>query len=84
MFVGLHLLPNSVSMSFGSVFAGWMMHRTGKYKMINLIFGSFPFLATSLIAMMQEDSGPMQSWLSIVCPFDFTSQFRLSAFLVMF
>ncbi|KAF7295894.1 Vacuolar amino acid permease [Mycena chlorophos] len=26
---GLHLMPNSVSMSTGSVFAGWVMHRTG-------------------------------------------------------
>ncbi|KAG7453193.1 MFS general substrate transporter [Guyanagaster necrorhizus] len=63
---GLHLAPNSVSMSAGSVFAGWMMHRTGKYKMINLICGLFPFIATLLILQMKEDSGPIQSWLSIV------------------
>ena len=43
-----------------------MMHRTGKYKMINLIFGFFPFIGASLILMMQEDSGPLQLWLSIV------------------
>jgi len=78
---GLHLLPNSVSMSFGSVFAGWMMHRTGKYKMINLIFGSFPFLATSLIAMMQEDSGPIQSWLSII-PLGFGNAVVLQTMLI--
>ncbi len=65
-FSGLHLAPNSLSMSTGSIFAGWMMHRTGKYKTINLICGLFPFVATVLILQMKEDSGPIQSWLSIV------------------
>ncbi|KAH0828776.1 major facilitator superfamily domain-containing protein [Lanmaoa asiatica] len=39
---GLHLLPDSVAMGLGSLFSGWLMHRTGKYKTINLIFGIFP------------------------------------------
>jgi hypothetical protein len=42
------------------------MHRTGKYKLLNLIFGLFPFVAAILIRMMHEDSGPIQLWLSIV------------------
>ncbi|KAJ8595827.1 MFS general substrate transporter [Rhizopogon salebrosus TDB-379] len=63
---GLHLLPNSTSMSIGSLFAGWMMHRTGKYKLINLIFGAFPFIGITLITLMREDSGPLQMWLSII------------------
>lgn len=65
-FIGLHLLPNSLSMSLGSVFAGWMMHKTGRYKTINLIFGAFPFIGAALIYRINEDSGPIQSWLSIV------------------
>jgi len=44
----------------------WMMHRTGKYKLINLIFGLFPFVGITLITLMREDSGPLQMWLSIV------------------
>jgi hypothetical protein len=44
----------------------WMMHRTGKYKLINLIFGFFPVIGISLITLMREDSGPLQMWLSIV------------------
>jgi hypothetical protein len=44
----------------------WMMHRTGRYKALNLIFGVFPFVATVLISMMREDSGPLQLWFSIV------------------
>ncbi|KAL0953019.1 hypothetical protein HGRIS_007222 [Hohenbuehelia grisea] len=78
---GLHLLPNSVSMSCGSVFAGWMMHRTGRYKMINLIFGAFPFLATVLIIQMKESSGPMQLWLSII-PLGFGNAVVLQTMLI--
>ena len=67
--IGLHLLPNSVSMSTGSVFAGWVMHKTGRYKTLNAIFGIFPFVATIFISLMHEGMGPVQSWLSIVsCP----------------
>jgi len=53
-------------MSTGSVFAGLVMHRTGKYKLLNLTFGIFPFIATILIRKMRVDSGPLQLWLSIV------------------
>ena len=42
------------------------MHATGRYKTINLIFGVFPFIGAVLIYRMREDSGPIQSWLSIV------------------
>ncbi|KAJ6567003.1 vacuolar amino acid permease [Mycena capillaripes] len=63
---GLHMMPNSISLSTGSVFAGWMMHKTGRYKAINLIFGIFPFVGAVLISRMREDSGPLQSWLSII------------------
>lgn len=53
-------------MSIGSVFAGWVMHITGRYKTLNLVFGAFPFIGAVLIYRMKEDSGPIQSWLSIV------------------
>ncbi|KAK0186064.1 major facilitator superfamily domain-containing protein [Armillaria mellea] len=78
---GLHLAPNSLSMSTGSVFAGWMMHRTGKYKTINLICGLFPFIATVLILQMKEDSGPIQSWLSII-PLGFGNAVVLQTMLI--
>ncbi|KAK0441284.1 major facilitator superfamily domain-containing protein [Armillaria borealis] len=78
---GSHLAPNSLSMSTGSVFAGWMMHRTGKYKTINLICGLFPFVATVLILQMKEDSGPIQSWLSII-PLGFGNAVVLQTMLI--
>ncbi|KAJ7932806.1 vacuolar amino acid permease [Mycena leptocephala] len=78
---GLHLMPNSVSMSTGSVFAGWMMHRTGRYKKINLIFGIFPFVGAVLISRMREDSGPIQAWLSII-PLGFGNAVVLQTMLI--
>ncbi|KAF7295796.1 Vacuolar amino acid permease [Mycena chlorophos] len=78
---GLHLMPNSVSMSTGSVFAGWVMHRTGRYKTLNLVFGFFPFLGATLISFMREDSGPIQSWLSII-PLGFGNAVVLQTMLI--
>ncbi|OSD02159.1 vacuolar amino acid permease [Trametes coccinea BRFM310] len=63
---GAHLIPNGISVSCGSLFAGWYMHRTGKYKKLSLIFGIFPFVAATLMALMREDSPPIQQWLSIL------------------
>ncbi|KAJ3903015.1 vacuolar amino acid permease [Lentinula edodes] len=78
---GLHILPNSISMSSGSVFAGWMMHRTGKYKMINMIFGIFPFIGTVLISQIHENSGWLQSWFSII-PMGFGNAVVLQTMLI--
>ncbi|KAF8842637.1 MFS general substrate transporter [Paxillus ammoniavirescens] len=78
---GLHLLPSSVSMAVGSMFAGWMMHRTGKYKLINLVFGFFPFIGIFLITFMKETSGPLQMWLSII-PFGFGNAVVLQTMLI--
>lgn len=63
---GAHVAPNSVAMSLGSLFAGWIMHRTGRYKTLNMIFGTFPTFATILIASLDEDSSEWLQWLSIV------------------
>ncbi|KAG6868424.1 hypothetical protein C0993_003101 [Termitomyces sp. T159_Od127] len=63
---GLHLLPNSVCISTGSVFAGYMMRRTGQYKLLNLIFGVLPLVGAILIREMREDSSQTYQWLSIV------------------
>ena len=43
-----------------------MMHRTGDYKMLNMIFGILPFFAAILMTRMTEDSHPAHLWLSIV------------------
>lgn len=43
------------------------MHRTGKYRRLNLVFGLFPFVAAIFLSLMREDSPPVVLWLSIVC-----------------
>ncbi|KAF8179661.1 vacuolar amino acid permease [Pholiota molesta] len=63
---GLHLLPNSLCISTGSLFAGWMMRRYGRYKTMNMIFGAFPFLAAMLMMQMKESSNQAHLWLTIV------------------
>ncbi|KAF9517954.1 hypothetical protein BS47DRAFT_1290213 [Hydnum rufescens UP504] len=63
---GSHLFPNAISMSLGSLFAGWIMQRTGKYKTLNVVFGIFPTASAVLIANLKIDSSPLTQWLSIV------------------
>ncbi|KAF6758549.1 multidrug resistance protein [Ephemerocybe angulata] len=78
---GLHLMPNSLSMSVGSLFAGWVMHVTGRYKTINLIFGMFPFIGACFIYQLQPDSGFWVSWFSIV-PLGFGNAVVLQTMLI--
>ncbi|CCM04545.1 uncharacterized protein FIBRA_06726 [Fibroporia radiculosa] len=78
---GAHLIPNGVSISLGSLFAGWIMHQTGRYKRLNLIFGLFPFVAAILISLMREDSPPAQLWLSII-PLGFGNAVVLQTMLI--
>ncbi|KAG6878810.1 hypothetical protein C0992_007523 [Termitomyces sp. T32_za158] len=59
-------MPNSISMSLGSVFAGYVMHRTGRYKTINLTFGWLPFIGASLVASLRRDSSAFLTWMGIV------------------
>ncbi|KAI0085904.1 vacuolar amino acid permease [Irpex rosettiformis] len=78
---GAHLIPNGVSISLGSLFAGWVMHRTGKYKVLNLIFGLFPFVAAILLSLMRENSHPIVLWLSIL-PLGFGNAVVLQTMLI--
>ncbi|KZO95661.1 MFS general substrate transporter [Calocera viscosa TUFC12733] len=63
---GMHLLPNAVASSTGSLFAGWIMSRTGKYKTLSNIFGIVPTLAAVGISMMHSGTPEVWQWLSIV------------------
>jgi len=42
------------------------MHRTGKYKTINLLFGTLPLCGVVPLIFLREDSGFVQKWLSVV------------------
>ncbi|KAF8315407.1 vacuolar amino acid permease [Clavulina sp. PMI_390] len=63
---GLHLLPNAAAMSIGSLFAGWVMQKTGKYRNLSLIFGIFPALAATSISLLTPGSHPILKWGSII------------------
>ncbi|VDB85201.1 unnamed protein product [Peniophora sp. CBMAI 1063] len=78
---GLHLVPNSVATSTGSLFAGWVMHKTGHYKKLNLTFGAFPFLAAILLVRMTPESGVFTQWFSII-PLGFGNSIVLQTMII--
>ncbi|KAI0315395.1 vacuolar amino acid permease [Amylostereum chailletii] len=63
---GLHLLPHSIAISTGSVFAGWMMRRTGKLYTLTLVSSGFSILACTMIAFWNESTPTWHLWLDIV------------------
>jgi len=50
----------------GSLFAGWVMSRTGRYRAIDLIFGICPAIATTLLTRLNENSGIFAQWFTII------------------
>lgn len=62
----MHLLPNAIASSTGSLFAGWIMSRTGKYKTLSNIFGIVPTLAAIGIALMHSATPEWLQWVSIM------------------
>jgi len=63
---GSHLLPHSISLSFGSVFAGWLMRRTGKYWMLIMSSALLVFLTSVLLALWNNNTASFDLWLDIV------------------
>ncbi|KAF8514717.1 major facilitator superfamily domain-containing protein [Hysterangium stoloniferum] len=76
---GAHLLPNSIAMSTGSLFAGWSLSRTGRYRIIGMIFGICLAIAAvslfafpALLTRLNENSGIFAQWLTILLVFQTT------------
>ncbi|KZT12978.1 vacuolar amino acid permease [Laetiporus sulphureus 93-53] len=63
---GLHLLPHSVSISTGSVFAGWVMRRTGKLYNLTIISGLLTVVATTLVVFWNDKTSAFHLWFDIV------------------
>ncbi|TFY72498.1 hypothetical protein EVG20_g528 [Dentipellis fragilis] len=63
---GLHLLPHSVALSTGSVFAGWVMRRTGRLYNLTLISALFSVGASLLVTFWGAGSSQWNLWLDIV------------------
>lgn len=63
---GLHLLPHSVAISTGSVFAGWVMRRTGKLYTLTLVSAAMTVVAASMVACWNDETSAWHLWLDIV------------------
>ncbi|EPQ59602.1 vacuolar amino acid permease [Gloeophyllum trabeum ATCC 11539] len=63
---GLHLLPHSVALSTGSVFAGWIMRKTGKLYYLTLASAGSAILASALVCLWNDQSSEFHLWLDIV------------------
>ncbi|EKM59678.1 uncharacterized protein PHACADRAFT_87775 [Phanerochaete carnosa HHB-10118-sp] len=63
---GLHLLPHSVAISTGSVFAGWVMRRTGRLYTLTLVSCAMTVVAAITVASWNDDTPTWHLWLDIV------------------
>ncbi|EIN10661.1 vacuolar amino acid permease [Punctularia strigosozonata HHB-11173 SS5] len=63
---GLHLLPHSVALSTGSVFAGWLMRRTGKLYTLTLASAGLSVAANVLVVFWNDDTSAFHLWYDIV------------------
>jgi len=63
---GLHLLPHSVAISTGSVFAGWIMRRTGKLYTLTLLSAMCPLYASVMVAMWNDNSSKWHIWGDLI------------------
>ncbi|KAL0949623.1 hypothetical protein HGRIS_009668 [Hohenbuehelia grisea] len=63
---GLHLLPHSVALSTGSVFAGWIMRRTGKLYTLTLVSSFLTILACTLVACWSQNTSTFHLWADII------------------
>ncbi|KZT26988.1 vacuolar amino acid permease [Neolentinus lepideus HHB14362 ss-1] len=63
---GLHLLPHSVALSTGSVFAGWIMRRTGKLYTLTLCSAGSAILASALVCLWGDGTSNFHLWFDIV------------------
>jgi MFS family permease len=63
---GLHLLPHSVAISTGSVFAGWVMRRTGKLYGLTLLSAMGALYASTMVAMWNDNSSKWHLWTDLI------------------
>lgn len=61
---GIHLIPNSVALSVGSLLAGVWILKTGLYKIV--VFVSSGLLVLSSTLMLFKLDSPLHEWLDII------------------
>ncbi|KAM0791302.1 hypothetical protein ACM66B_005774 [Microbotryomycetes sp. NB124-2] len=63
---GAHLVPNSVALSAGSLFAGWMIRKTGGYYWLLVVTSSLPVFTFAVLTTLNESSPALLEWVSII------------------
>ncbi|PPQ77335.1 hypothetical protein CVT25_010917 [Psilocybe cyanescens] len=63
---GLHLLPHSIAISTGSVFAGWIMRRTGKLYTLTLVASFMTIVASTLASCWNDNSSTFHLWIDLI------------------
>ncbi|KAL5530624.1 hypothetical protein ACEPAF_6882 [Sanghuangporus sanghuang] len=62
---GLHLLPHSFAISTGSVFAGWIMRKTGKLYFLTLVSAAAATSATVSVCFWNSRTSAWHLWFDI-------------------
>ncbi|KAE8265518.1 hypothetical protein A4X09_0g6625 [Tilletia walkeri] len=63
---GLHLIPNSIALSIGSVTAGWYMRKTGRFYWFNLVNAVLLTVASVCISGFDVDTPKWWTYVAIV------------------
>lgn len=63
---GLHLLPHSIALSSGSLFAGWMMRSTGKLHTLTLASMALGIIASVFVSLWNFNSSEFHLWLDLI------------------
>ncbi|KAL7414504.1 major facilitator superfamily domain-containing protein [Mrakia frigida] len=63
---GLHLLPNSLGLSFGSLLSGQIIKVTGRYRVLGLLSLVFPVLSAFALSRWGENTSSAEEWLAIL------------------
>ncbi|GAA5983531.1 hypothetical protein JCM10908_000321 [Rhodotorula pacifica] len=63
---GAHLLPNSIALSIGSLFAGYIIRKTGRYYWLIVITSAFPVISLTSFLFLTESSGWLHSWVAVL------------------
>lgn len=56
---GARLMPNSVGVAFGSVGAGWVMRKTGRYRWLNVVLQICMVTSATLITATMDENLPI-------------------------
>ncbi|KAG8935126.1 hypothetical protein FRC02_008477, partial [Tulasnella sp. 418] len=63
---GLHLLPHSIAIGFGSIIAGFIIRKTGKVHKLSLLSAGFMVTSSLLVTLWNSRTMPLRFWIDIV------------------